>query len=721
MAYPLNVKTRLVSFGGAATVEAGIPLHIRISTESSRSLIWVEDGYRLESLAALYMSATDGQEIVFEVPTTDQNGWLDAATRQAIIVEPGEASHLYTTKLEIFTEDHELIRTYGIGPYAVPEGPGTLDADLLNPNYDPIEGTLTVYIPGPEGGLSEAGQQAAANAVQAAIDAEGYRDEAEGYRDEAEVFSATTVELQDAAVAALVDDPDSASGRSVRTLTMAGGYGAQVFSVADFGAVDGGANSTTAIRAAANAAAGQTLLFPPGLWITDPVSVDSGTTVIVLGTVRLRGQDVSGLPTSHGVLYSYGTAESPVSNIRILGQRVGVIDGNARGMSNLSARTFDMEGINFKYGLNCEIDGLTIVDTLESGIDLDNSDGCRVTNNTVREAYGYGIHISSGSEENFIGWNDVSDSGFGGERGGIDQYEGASGVSTKNMYVGNNVRNCYRNYNIRGTLALFDTSNASQGGSIPDAITADQRTMASTPALLIPRVPLMAGQPTGGSVVDSEARAAISALRAQLLSSGVVTGTAPPANRDMWDRFDRVTVAGLGESDSGATWDGVEWQANGAEATQISYDGLTHRASMLNSGPGDRTLRATFRTGLERAFIGFQFRYADGANYLVCNVRKTVGTNGVYLSKSEGGGTPITLAHFPDPVILADTDYDLQVALMGDLIVVHLDGKLLGSYTLTPAESTKYASRPGAGIASFQGVSWDDGTSVVKSFDIIFV
>lgn len=202
MAYPLNVKTRLVSFGGAATVEAGIPLHIRISTESSRSLIWVENGYRLESLAALYMSATDGQEIIFEVPTTDQNGWLDAATRQAIIVEPGEASHLYTTKLEIFTEDHELIRTYEIGPYAVPEGPGTLDADLLNPNYDPIEGTLTVYIPGPDGELSAAGQQAAADAVQAAIDAEGYRDEAE-------VFSATSVELQDAAVAALIDTPGS--------------------------------------------------------------------------------------------------------------------------------------------------------------------------------------------------------------------------------------------------------------------------------------------------------------------------------------------------------------------------------------------------------------------------------------------------------------------------------------------------------------------------------
>lgn len=154
MAYPLNVKTRLVSFGGAATVEAGTPLHIRVSTESSRSLIWVENGYRLESLAALYMSATDGQEIIFEVPTTDQNGWLDAATRQAIIVEPGEASHLYTTKLEIFTEDHELIRTYEIGPYAVPEGPGVLDADLLNPNYDPIEGTLTTYIPGPEGASS---------------------------------------------------------------------------------------------------------------------------------------------------------------------------------------------------------------------------------------------------------------------------------------------------------------------------------------------------------------------------------------------------------------------------------------------------------------------------------------------------------------------------------------------------------------------------------------
>lgn len=151
MAYPTGVKTRMVSFGGAATVEAGTPLDIRISTVSSRSLIWVAEGYRLESLAASYQSALEGDEILFEVPTTDQSGWLDAETRQAIIVEPGQASHLYTTTLDIYQSGGSKLRTYTVGPYAVPDEPGVLDGDLINPDMDPVSGTLTTFIPGPKG------------------------------------------------------------------------------------------------------------------------------------------------------------------------------------------------------------------------------------------------------------------------------------------------------------------------------------------------------------------------------------------------------------------------------------------------------------------------------------------------------------------------------------------------------------------------------------------
>lgn len=151
MAYPTGVKTRMVSFGGAATVEAGTPLDIRISTVASRSLIWVAEGYRLESLAASYQSALEGDEILFEVPTTDQSGWLDAETRQAIIVEPGQASHLYTTTLDIYQSGGSKLRTYTVGPYAVPDEPGVLDGDLINPDMDPVSGTLTTFIPGPEG------------------------------------------------------------------------------------------------------------------------------------------------------------------------------------------------------------------------------------------------------------------------------------------------------------------------------------------------------------------------------------------------------------------------------------------------------------------------------------------------------------------------------------------------------------------------------------------
>ena len=122
MAYPSGVITRNVSFGGAVVLENGEPLAITVVTKSSRSLIWVATGERLESISETIVSSDPGDEVVFDLPVTDQNGYLDGETRQAIIVDGDEATHTHTTEIFASQDGAKWVSRAVIGPYALPRG-----------------------------------------------------------------------------------------------------------------------------------------------------------------------------------------------------------------------------------------------------------------------------------------------------------------------------------------------------------------------------------------------------------------------------------------------------------------------------------------------------------------------------------------------------------------------------------------------------------------------
>jgi hypothetical protein len=156
MAFPVNVATRSVSFGGAVSVEAGTPLVIRVETKANRSLIKASSGYRLESLNHTLESSA-GDEIVFSLPVTDQNGWIDAASRLAIVVDTDQHSHLYTSKVTILSGSTKVAE-YVYENYPVPTGTGVLDGDTMLLD-DPAQPGVLVAIPetwAGGGGLSEA-------------------------------------------------------------------------------------------------------------------------------------------------------------------------------------------------------------------------------------------------------------------------------------------------------------------------------------------------------------------------------------------------------------------------------------------------------------------------------------------------------------------------------------------------------------------------------------
>lgn len=142
MTYPASVVSRAVQIGGAVSVEQGHPLTVHTVTVASRALIHMGSGTRLEKVAFESTSPLTGEAVWWEIAATDQsNTYLDAETRQAIVLGTDEHTHLYTTTLTIL-DGTEQIAEYVIGPYPVPSGASVLDLDTSLIPSGTAEGTL---------------------------------------------------------------------------------------------------------------------------------------------------------------------------------------------------------------------------------------------------------------------------------------------------------------------------------------------------------------------------------------------------------------------------------------------------------------------------------------------------------------------------------------------------------------------------------------------------
>jgi len=236
--------------------------------------------------------------------------------------------------------------------------------------------------------------------------------------------------------------------------------------VENYGAVgDGSTDNTQALQNAADAAEGSIMLVPAGTFLTDPISLSSNTTVVLIGTLKLRAQDLDQLPSEFGVLEMRGTDVDWLENIHIIGMG-GVIDGDKANMTGGDG--FGQEGIEIEYARNCSVSRITVVNTVADGIDLDNCENIRIVENTVSGAGGWGIHCSHGAFENLIAFNDIENCGFDNNRGGIDQWGNTPG-GQYNRFIGNVARNNYRNYGIARWGAVF-LGNHSFGTTVDDVL-----------------------------------------------------------------------------------------------------------------------------------------------------------------------------------------------------------------------------------------------------------
>ncbi len=164
MAFPAYVPTQTVTVGGAMVLESSTLLKVSAKVKSSRSLIWAETGYRLESSITPEVSEL-GTEVSFILPRTDRAGWKDAKTNQLIDVSaPGAYSHRYTVTLSFIAANNSRIGSdYTIGPFVV-DSDDPIDLDKLVP-AGTVAGDV-VSIPDSWSALVAAAQAAAEEAAE---------------------------------------------------------------------------------------------------------------------------------------------------------------------------------------------------------------------------------------------------------------------------------------------------------------------------------------------------------------------------------------------------------------------------------------------------------------------------------------------------------------------------------------------------------------------------
>lgn len=174
MAFPEYVPTRVVTVGGAMSVEnADSLLRVAVEIRSSHSLIWDATGYRFEKTGKAAVGEL-GTEVSVILPRTDVAGWKDAATGSVIDVSvPDSYSHRYTAVIRFIDQNGRTIgTTYTVGPFVLPAGTGAVDLDKMVPASSVPGGQVS--IPDVWGQMVAAAEAAAAAAEAALIDSDSF-------------------------------------------------------------------------------------------------------------------------------------------------------------------------------------------------------------------------------------------------------------------------------------------------------------------------------------------------------------------------------------------------------------------------------------------------------------------------------------------------------------------------------------------------------------------
>jgi len=209
---------------------------------------------------------------------------------------------------------------------------------------------------------------------------------------------------------------------------------------------------------------GGTLYFPGAgentTYTMDPVFIETDNIDVWIeagATVKLKDNEFADQDEAddyRGALNAHGDSDSDrLKNVNFFGG--GVIDGNKEGMEfDDDLEMWDVEGVHFEFVENCSVVGLTVVDALGDGIDLDSADDMWIQGNRVKRSDKNGIHVTSvgggapGSRRVRLIGNHVSGSGTvnvqsdypsvtGSTPSGASAFRGSGCTYTNNIFENN--------------------------------------------------------------------------------------------------------------------------------------------------------------------------------------------------------------------------------------------------------------------------------------------
>jgi len=234
----------------------------------------------------------------------------------------------------------------------------------------------------------------------------------------------------------------------------AGGGGSATSAVTvpeDHSAVgDGTTDDTTALQAWLDDARPFKFL-PANTYITDSLTVPSD--VVIFGGGDGSVLKRRGVPQPDGgVLNIFGGA-GIVSGVTVANLTV---DGNKANVT-ASGNALNVECIDIKDATGIRLHNVTLRDATSDGVDLDDCTDVVIYACHAYDCGGWGFHFSHGTVENKLVGSVADNCGHDQDRGGIDQWgpSGGNPGGLRNSYIGNTARDCYRNYAIRGSGAVF--------------------------------------------------------------------------------------------------------------------------------------------------------------------------------------------------------------------------------------------------------------------------
>jgi hypothetical protein len=175
---------------------------------------------------------------------------------------------------------------------------------------------------------------------------------------------------------------------------------------------------------------------------------------------------------------------------------------------------------------------------------------------------------------------------------------------------------------------------------------------------------------------------------------------------------DTVT-RGNSSSSPGGSWTvaGGTWGVSSNQLYAVTGGGSMDAFTVQDPATADGTYRAdvTLSGTSGHGFAGLIFRYIDTSNHLRAMLKQSTGE---FLLQKNDAGTLTTLLNIA-PGLTAGSTYTMVVVLNGATITVTLNGTLVGSYTLTGGDATKFTSPTKVGLyVNAQAASpFDDGGS----------